>query len=59
MARDQEPMTDAEIEALREEMRAQREQIRADLEEAGVDVSSWDSESDSAADSDHETADAA
>jgi GH25 family lysozyme M1 (1,4-beta-N-acetylmuramidase) len=41
MARDH-PVTDAEIDALREEMQAQREEIRADLEAAGVDVSSWD-----------------
>lgn len=45
MARDN-PVTDAEIEAVREGMQAQREEIRADLEAAGVDVSSWDHDED-------------
>lgn len=40
MARDR-PVTDDEIEALREEMREQRAAIRADLQAAGVDVSEW------------------
>ena len=43
MARDQ-PMTDAEIEALRGEMREQREDIREYLDGEGVDVSGWDDE---------------
>lgn len=38
----QQPMTDAEIEALREEMREQRGDIREFLESNGVDVSDWD-----------------
>ena len=37
MARNQ-PMTDAEIEALRDEIREQREDIRDYLESEGVDV---------------------
>lgn len=43
MARDQSqrPMTDAEIETLREEMTEQRSEIRAFLDEQGVDVSEW------------------
>lgn len=41
MARDRAPVTDAEIEALREEMREQRSEIREDLAEDGVDVSGW------------------
>lgn len=43
MARDQKrrPMTDAEIEELREAMRDQRIEILEDLEAKGVDVSSW------------------
>lgn len=43
MARDQ-PMTDAEIEALRDEMREQRGDIREYLDGEGVDVSGWDDE---------------
>lgn len=42
MARDQEPLTDAEIEELREEMNEQREDIKDFLEDEGVDVSEWD-----------------
>ena len=49
MARDQ-PMTDAEIEALRDEMREQREDVRDYLESEGVDVSDWDGETVSDAD---------
>jgi len=41
MARNQ-PVTDADIDQLRKEMKQQREEIRADLEAAGVDVGSWD-----------------
>jgi len=42
MAQDQpRPLTDAEIEDLREEMEEQREDIREFLEDNGVDVSSW------------------
>lgn len=43
MARDQtrRPMTDAEIEELREEMEGQRGDIREALEEQGVDVAEW------------------
>jgi hypothetical protein len=41
MARNQ-PMTDAEIEGLRDEMREQRADIRDFLEGEGVDVSGWD-----------------
>ena len=37
-----EPMTDEEIEALREEIEDQREEIREYLESEGVDVSAWD-----------------
>ena len=50
MARDQtqRPMTDEEIEALREEMRAQRSEIRADLAEHGVEISGWDTGEDEA-----------
>ena len=33
MTEDQEPMTDEEIEELRQQMEAQREEIRADLAE--------------------------
>lgn len=46
MARDQSrrPLTDAELEELREEMRSQRGDIREALEEQGVDVSDWNSE---------------
>lgn len=36
------PMTDAEIETLREEMREQRGEIREYLEGEDVDVSTWD-----------------
>ena len=36
------PLTDAEIEALREEMRDQRGDIRTYLAIEGVDVSEWD-----------------
>lgn len=48
MARDQSlrPVTDAELEELREEMRAQRSEIRADLAEQGVDVSGWETDDD-------------
>ena len=53
MARDQ-PITDAEIEALRDEIREQREQIREELKKAGVDVSDWDGET--VPDADRETA---
>ena len=35
-------MTDAEIEALRDEMRSQRSEICAYLERQGVDVSGWE-----------------
>jgi len=35
-------MTDAEIEALRGEMREQRESIRDYLKSKGVDVSGWE-----------------
>lgn len=45
MARDQEPVTDAEIEAVRESMREQRDEIREYLEDEGVDVSTWDDDS--------------
>lgn len=41
MARDREPVTDDEIEALREGMRDRRSEIRDDLAEDGVDVSDW------------------
>jgi hypothetical protein len=46
MARDQSrrPLTDAEIEELRDEMRSQQGDIRAALEEQGVDVSDWPEE---------------
>jgi len=37
-------MTDAEIEALRDEMREQREDIREYLDDEGVDVTGWDGE---------------
>ena len=47
-------MTDAEIDALREEMREQREDIRDYLESEGVDVSGW--EDDSVSDADREPA---
>jgi len=47
-------MTDAEIEALRDEIREQREDIRDYLESEGVDVSGW--ENDPASDADRETA---
>lgn len=47
-------MTDAEIEALRDEIREQREDIRDYLESEGVDVSGW--EDDPISDADHETA---
>ena len=43
-------MTDAEIEALRDEIREQREDIRNYLESEGVDVSGWDGETVSDAD---------
>jgi len=36
------PLTDAEIEALRERMRDQRGVIREYLASEGVDVSEWD-----------------
>ena len=49
MARDQ-PITDAEIEALRDEIREQREDIRDCLESEGVDASDWDGETVSDAD---------
>lgn len=42
MARDQEPLTDAEIEQLREEMNEQRQDIKSFLEDEGVDVTGWD-----------------
>lgn len=44
MARDQDPLTDEEIEALRDEMHEQRDEIREHLANEGVDVSAWDSE---------------
>lgn len=46
MARDQSrrPMTDVEIEKLREEMKGQREDVREALQEQGVDVSDWSQE---------------
>jgi len=47
-------MTDAEIEALRDEMRGQREDVRDYLESEGVDVSGWDDEP--VADTDREPA---
>ena len=47
-------MTDAEIEALRNEIREQRGDIRDYLESEGVDVSGW--ENDPASDADRETA---
>lgn len=57
MAREQ-PVTDAEIEALRDGMMEQRREIRDDLEAAGVDVSNWgDDPSHTTADSDREPAD--
>lgn len=40
--RPERPLTDAEIDRLREEMEDQRDEIRAYLEEQGVDVSSWE-----------------
>jgi hypothetical protein len=43
-------MTDAEIEALRDEIREQREDIRDYLASEGVDVSDWDGETVSDAD---------
>ena len=43
-------MTNAEIEALRDEIREQREDIRDYLESEGVDVSDWDGETVSDAD---------
>ena len=42
MARNSEPMTDEEVEALRTEMHEQREEIRDHLAGEGVDVSTWD-----------------
>ena len=47
-------MTDAEIEALREEMHEQRSEIRGYLDEQGVDVSTWDSSGEAGAESDAE-----
>lgn len=43
MARDQtrRPVTKAELDGLREELRDQRGEIREALAEQGVDVSSW------------------
>ncbi|WP_254544585.1 hypothetical protein [Halomarina pelagica] len=41
MARDQEPVTDAEIEAIRDAMREQREEIRDYLKGEDVDVRTW------------------
>lgn len=38
---DREPMSDAEIEELREEMEAQHEEIREYLDEQGVDSEAW------------------
>lgn len=42
MARDPEPMTDEEIDALRGELHEQREEIRDYLDGEGVDVRAWD-----------------
>lgn len=51
MARDTpEPLTDAEIEELREAMDEQREDIRDALEAEGVDVSAWDERTEARAD---------
>jgi hypothetical protein len=55
MARDQEPITDAEIEELRAKIRDQRQEIRDDLESDGVDVSDWDVPSDGESQSDSES----
>lgn len=46
MARDSEPLTDAEIEDAREAIRAQRADIRDYLASEGVDVSGWDAPDD-------------
>ncbi|WP_254547228.1 hypothetical protein [Halomarina pelagica] len=42
MARDHEPVTDAEIEAVRDAMREQRDEIRDYLKGEGVDVRAWE-----------------
>ena len=39
MARDQEPLTDAELEVAQEAIREQRTDIREYLEEEGIDMS--------------------
>jgi hypothetical protein len=45
MARDQEPVTDEEIEELREKMQAQREQVREDLaEDLGGEPADYDAQ---------------
>lgn len=45
MARDQQPVTDAEIEAFREELEAQRQEIREQLaEDLGGEPEDYDAE---------------
>lgn len=58
MAWDQpEPMTDEEIEALREEIDGQREEIREYLADEGVNVSDWSDDATSSRDHDGEQTD--
>lgn len=58
MARDH-PVTDDELEAVREGIFEQREEIRRDLEARGVDVSEWSTLADDVdgdPDAEHDTA---
>lgn len=52
MARNQEPVTDAEIKEAREAIREQHGEIRDYLASEGVDVSRWDARDNRDAESD-------